>query len=419
MTLFLILSIMAFCLAVEFFFAGTELAMVAADRIRLRHRAEAGGKGEKLALELLERPEWLMATTLTCHNVAFVTNVTLGTVLILQWVGPQYGELVTLLILSPFLLVLGEIVPKSLFQQQADRIAPKAAYVVWFASRLLYPVIFLISRVTGGLLRRSERENLPFVTREELNLMLQTTSRGGDVKAEERRMIHRIFTFGNTTAREAMVPMVEVVAVPETASVEDIVAKMEEKGYSRIPVYQERVHNIVGVVNVFDVLTLSPEEQSPKGIVQPVYYVPESMRADDLLRALEERGENLAVVVDEYGGSIGIVTVEDLLEEIVGEIQDEFETEIKQYYRLPDGSFLIKARMEVDAINEELGLQIPKGSYETLAGYITTHLERIPRPGEVLRSSGLELTVVYATSKSVKEVRVRRLPPEAGQARNS
>lgn len=119
------------------------------------------------------------------------------------------------------------------------------------------------------------------------------------------------------------------------------------------------------------------------------------------------------MVVDEYGGSIGIVTVEDLLEEIVGEIQDEFEAEAKPYQRLPDGSFLIEARMEIDAINEELGLQIPKGSYETLAGFVITQLERIPQPGEVLRTSGLELTIVHATPKSVKEVRVRRLPPEA------
>ncbi|MFQ5693819.1 MAG: hemolysin family protein [Nitrospinota bacterium] len=403
------LAIIFVCLAAEFFFSGAELAMVAADRIRLKNRADSGQWGPRMALNLLEAPERLVATTLTCHNVAFVTNVTIGTWLILTFADPRYGEILTLLVMTPLLLIVGEIVPKSLFREKADLIAPKAAYVVWTASKVFFPIIYLVTGITRLFLKHSEEERSVSVTREELDLMLQRKTGGGDVHVEERRIIHRIFGFGDTTAREARVPLVEVTDMPETAAVGEVVLRMVEKAYSRIPIYREETHNIVGVVTAFDVLTAPADDKDLKEYVRPVLYVPESMPADDLLRTLRDRGEHLAVVVDEYGGSVGIVTVEDLLEEIVGEIYDEHQEAPTFYERLPDGSFRIDARMEVDAINETLGLGLPKGRYETLAGFVTKTLERIPREGEEFESAGLKFRVTDSTPKRVLEVVVRRM----------
>ncbi|MFQ5912477.1 MAG: hemolysin family protein [Nitrospinota bacterium] len=402
-------AIIFICLAAEFFFAGVELAMVAADRLRLKSRADAGERGPIIALRLLESPERLVATTLTCHNLAFVTNVTVSTWLILSLAGPKYGEVLTLVVMAPLLLTLGEIVPKSLFREKADVLAPKAAYVVWAASKVFFPIVYLVKRFTGLFLKPSEQERSVSVTREELELMLQSKTAGGDVQMEERRMIHRIFGFGDTTAREVMVPLVEVTEMPETARVGEVALRMGEKAYSRIPIYREETHNIVGIVNAFEVLTAPSDEESIQALIRPVLYVPESMRADDLLQTLRDRGEYFAVVVDEYGGSVGIATIEDLLEEIVGEIYDEHQEAPAFYERLPGGSFRIDARMEVDAINEILGLRLPKESYETLAGFVTKTLERIPREGEEFESSGLRFRVTDATSKRVLEVVVRRV----------
>ncbi|MFQ5691961.1 MAG: hemolysin family protein, partial [Nitrospinota bacterium] len=253
------------------------------------------------------------------------------------------------------------------------------------------------------------------VTREELDLMLQTATRGGDVQTEERRMIHRIFGFGDTTVREVMVPLVEVTEMPESATIGEVGLRMGEKAHSRLPIFHEETHNIVGVVHAYDVLTAPSDDAGIQDIIRPVHYVPESMRADDLLRTLRDRGEHLAVVVDEYGGSVGIVTEEDLLEEIVGEIYDEHQEAPTLFERLPDGSIRIDARMEVDAINETLGLGLPKGRYETLGGFVTETLERIPSEGETFERAGWRFQITDATSKRVLEVIAhrtdRRRPP--------
>ena len=403
-----VLVIILFCLAVEFFFSGAELAMVAADRGRLKTRADEGERGPDLALKLLDTPERLVATTLTCHNIAFVTNVSLSTWLILTLAGPRYGELLTLAVMTPILLIVGEIVPKSLFREKADQLAPKAAYVVWAASKILAPVVSVVTRITRAFLKEEGQGHSVSVTREELALMLQDSTEGGDVRLEERRMIHRIFGFGDTTVREVMVPLVEVTDLPETATVGEVARAMGEKAYSRLPIHRDETHNIIGIVTAFEILTAPSDEAGIKEYVRDVPYVPESMRADDLLRKLRDTDKHLAVVVDEYGGSVGIVTVEDLIEEIVGEIYDEHQEAPTLYERLPDGSHRIDARMEVDAINETLGLGFPKGRAETLGGFVTETLERIPREGETFEHAGMEFRVTDATAKRVLEVIVRR-----------
>ena len=221
-------------------------------------------------------------------------------------------------------------------------------------------------------------------------------------------MIHRIFGFGDTTVREVMVPLVEVTHLPETTTVGEVARAMGEKAYSRLPIHREETHNIIGIVTAFEMLTAPSDEAGIKEYVRDVLYVPESMRADDLLRKLRDTDEHLAVVVDEYGGSVGIVTVEDLLEEIVGEIYDEHQDAPTLYERLPDGSHRIDARMEVDAINETLDLGLPKGRAETLGGFVTETLEHIPREGETFERAGLEFRVTDATAKRVLEVIIRR-----------
>jgi putative hemolysin len=402
------LVIIIVCLAVEFFCSGAEIAMVAADRGRLKTRADDGERGPDLALKLLDTPERLVATTLTCHNIAFVTNVTLSTWLILTLAGPRYGELLTLAVMTPILLIAGEIVPKSLFREKADQLAPKAAYVVWAASKILAPVVGVVTRITRAFLKEEAQGHSVSVTREELALMLRDSTEGGDVRLEERRMIHRIFGFGDTTVREVMVPLVEVTDLPETATVGEVARAMGEKAYSRLPIHRDETHNIIGIVTAFEILTAPSDETGIKEYVRDVPYVPESMRADDLLRKLRDTDENLAVVVDEYGGSVGIVTVEDLIEEIVGEIYDEHQEAPTLYERLTDGSHRIDARMEVDAINETLGLGLPKGRAETLGGFVTETLERIPREGETFERGGMEFRVTDATAKRVLEVTVRK-----------
>lgn len=411
------LIIIAIGFLIEAWFSGSEIALVAADRIKLRHQADSGSRAARMILQFLDRPDRLLATVIFCHNLAFVTNVTLSTALLISFYGEETGELLTMALVSPALLVLAEMVPKSIFQEKADRIAPAAIYVVLIASWIFYPVILVLARIVSlfqRVLGVAEEKRVPFVTKEELDLIIQRTDQESEVEPEEKQMIHRIFSFADTAAKEAMVPLVEVVAAEETDRVEEVIQKMLERGFSTIPIYHEEIHNIVGIVSTFDLLYVKHRQQPVLAFMRPAHYVPEQMRVDDLLKEMQHRRIHMAIVVDEYGGSVGIVTVEDLLEEVVGEIEDEYDPNRELYEQLPDGGYLIDARMEVDAINEQLGLEIPEGDYETLGGFIIHFLQRIPEGGKTFQYEELVFTIASATNKRVEEVKISKLTEPEG-----
>ncbi|MBI2876876.1 MAG: HlyC/CorC family transporter [Candidatus Tectomicrobia bacterium] len=416
------LILIAIGFVIEAWFSGSEIALVAANRLKLRHQADSGSRAAQMILQFLDRPDWLLAAVIFCHNLAFVSNVTLSTALLIYFYGEETGELLTLLLVSPTLLILAEMVPKSIFQEKADRIAPIAIYVVVVASRLFYPVIFILARIVSlfqRVLGAAEERRVPFVTKEELDLIIQTTGHEGEVEPEEKQMIHRIFSFADTTVEEAMVPLVQVVAAEETDTVEEVIQRMVETGVSSIPIYHEEVHNIVGIVSTFDLLYVKDRQRPVLAFMRLAHYVTENMRVDDLLKEMQQRRIHMAIVVDEYGGSVGIVTVEDLLEEVVGEIEDEFDPRRELYEQLPDGGYLIDARMEIDAINEQLGLEIPEGDYETLGGFVIHYLQRIPEEGKTFQYDDLLFTIASATNKRVEEVKINKpAEPESSKSLN-
>lgn len=221
-------------------------------------------------------------------------------------------------------------------------------------------------------------------------------------------MIDKIFNLGETRVREVMVPLVDVAALPETATPEQAIALIQERGFSRIPVFSDQVFNIVGVVTAMDLLRRGAEAPTLKALVRPATYVPETKRVDDLLSEMRKARIHLAVVVDEYGGAGGIVTLEDILEEIVGEIQDEHERAPATIERLPDGSYWVAGRVGIDELNATLEWDLPKADYETVAGLGLAILQRIPRVGEQFRVGRYHLTVLEADERRVIAVKIAR-----------
>jgi putative hemolysin len=411
------------CLGAEAFFAGSETALYSANKLKIRHRAEQGSRGAQLILQMLDKPERLLGSTLVMHNLVVVTGTSLATALFVSWLGHR-GAWVALGVMTMLALTIGEIFPKTIFQHYADRLAGIIVYPIRVVFYACYPAAhastWLISQGLRSLGLRSEKKS-PFVTKEELELLVRLSDRGSTLGVHERRMIRRIFGFSDTRVREAMIPLVEVVALEDTATVEELVQAIREHGFSRIPIFQDNIHNIVGWVNAFDILSLPAGERSFRHLIRPAYYVPETRRIGDLLRDVQQKGVPLAVVVDEYGGAVGIVTIEDMLEEIVGEIEDEYDAGARLYEVLSDGSFRIDARMEIDAINEILALNLPTGDYTTLAGFILAQLERIPQRGELLVHDGLMLEIEEATNRTIERVHVfpRPSPPAEGEREGS
>jgi CBS domain containing-hemolysin-like protein len=408
------LTLVGLCLLGSAFFSAAEIAFLAANRVRLRHLAEQGSRVARGYLEAFQRPERLLSTAMMGVTIAHVSASAVATTLLQPWAERRAPFWATL-ILTPAMLVVGEILPKALAQSRATGVALRLYDPLRGAAWLLTPLVVTANALVRGLLQtvgRADRRD-PFVSRDDLRLLFQAEPAGStDVREEEREMIDGIFDLVETSVREIMVPLVDVVAVEDTATVEEVVVRIRDSGRSRLPVYHDRIDNVVGVVTSLDILRRGSGEATIGSLLRPAYFVPETKRISDLLREMQRQRIQLAVVVDEYGGAEGIVTVEDIVEEIVGEIEDEHETRSSALVPLPDGGYLVAARMELDELNETLEWDLPKKAYETVGGLMLAALGRIPRPGEQVVVGAYELSVVDADERRILKVKVRRRTPE-------
>ncbi|MFP3867512.1 MAG: hemolysin family protein [Desulfobacteraceae bacterium] len=415
MIIWTVLLIFVPLLILEAFFSSSEIALVAANRRRLQHLADKGQRRAALALKLLSKPERLFATTLVGANLAEICNTVLVTALLIEYLGWK-GEIVAMLALPPLVLLLAEITPKSIARQRPNRLARHLSPILWIVSWLIYPITMIfaaLSRFVLVLTGAPQTSQVPFVTREELQMVVKVSRPEVALKGEERAIIHRILHFSQTTVKEVMVPLIEVAAIPETFLVSQALAELQRTHFSRLPVYRQRIDNIIGVLHSFDLLGEEPSSRAIKPLVRGVEYVPEIKRVDYLLGEMQRMGLHLAVVVDEYGGAVGIVTIEDLLEEIVGEIADEFDQEMPPFQKLWEGIYLVNARMEIQALNEALGLELPLGNYETLGGFLIHQLGDIPRSGDRLQFQNLTFIIRSATVRAIKEVEIHVRPTTA------
>ncbi len=414
--------IICLCLIFEAFFSGSEIALISVNRFKLKHDAESGSTSAQQVEKLLEQPEKIFATTSVGTNLAVVTSTAVCTSLLVNIFGEK-GDFYSILIMAPVVLLFGEILPKAVFQEATDVLSPKVVKPLrWFMS-LFYPVVVLMAWITNSVLKvisigRFEKGRL--VTREDLQYWLKEGGKESKLDEEERKMIHNVFRFSEMPVGKCMVPLIHTVAVEENSTVSQTLKALEESQYtySRIPVFLNRAFNITGILNTFDFLDCKETNQSIKPFLRSAYYVPKTKRIDDLLRELQHMGTHMAIVVDEYGGAVGLVTIEDILEEIVGEIEDEFDEGENLYEKISDYRYAIDASMEVDAINEKLLLKLPTGDYETLGGLILDKLTRIPKIGEKLEWENFTFRIKEADQKRILSVEVL-LKPEKNEGKKN
>ncbi len=403
----LALLIVGVCLAAEFFFSGCEIAMVAADRILLRRKANGGHEGAKLALAFLDKPERMISVMLFGHNAAIVTAATVTT---LAFLGKPGGEAAAVAFMTPVSLVFAETMPKMLFQANADALVPRIVYGLRAAELVFKPVVFVIEKITIAVARllKVQAGHTLLVTRDELRLLVDEDA-GTAIPEDEREMIKSVLDFGESTVYDVMVPLSEVSVLPEDASIAQAAAEIAEKQHTRIPVYRERADQIVGVLMAHDVLAAetSGRQGTVADVARPALYVPESRPTADLLVELQQTKQHLAVVVDEYGGATGICTVEDILEEIVGEIDDEYDRGPPTIRPEGPGLWRVLGRTKLAELNRQLHIDLPEGDYESVAGLVLHRLQRIPKEGEQLRIDEVNITVLSTSDRAIDELRIR------------
>jgi CBS domain containing-hemolysin-like protein len=416
MDLLLLLLLMAVFLLLKGFFSGSEIALVNADKLKLHHRADQGHKAAQLILKLFQKPDVLLGTTLVGTNVATVVLTTLGTMLMIRNYG-ELGDLYAFLLFTPVFLILGEVVPKSVYQQKSDVIAPIVIYPLRAFSWLFYPVVFIFSRVarlaarlTGGA---KSGQNV-FITREQMRALIDMAERGSNVDSFDQVRIKRVIRFAETTVGEAMVPVAEVTAISRDKTVRRAVSLVRRRGYNRLPIYEGNISNIVGILTLSTWDLMDPElsQRSLPELTTPALYVSPFQTIDELLPTLRQRDDHMAVVVDEFGSAVGIITMEDILEEVVGEIDvgydfEEYLPRRKRIFEMVDEQvYLMDSRLPIAEVNEVLEIDLPARDYHTLGGLVMARLRHIPQEGESIVASGFRFTVERATERAIVQLRV-------------
>jgi len=429
------LALLAILILVNAFFASAEIAIISVNKLHLKGQAEAGSRTAALILQLAENSSRFLATIQIGVTMAgFLASASAAVTLahtfhdffqtltfvpapyIDEFAEPLAVATVTVL-LSLVMLILGELVPKAVALHYAERFAYLSAWPVYILSLVAYPFVQFLTLATDvitwplGVRRRSA---LPFITAEEIKTMVDAGEEEGVLETGEKEMIYSVFEFGDTLVREVMVPRIDVVAVGADMSLDQVLDTIIQAGFSRIPVYRENIDDVMGVIYAKDLLRRMRDNGlvgQASDLARPAYFIPETKKVDQLFREMQRDKIHMALVVDEYGGTAGVVTIEDLVEEIVGEIQDEYDwAEEVVVEKVSDREGIFNARVDLDDVNRLMGLELEAEDVDTLGGLIYSHLGRVPDVGDKVELEEAVITVLSLVGRRIKQVRVTKRP---------
>lgn len=423
MSLYLIIAVILVCLILEALYSGGEVALFSSDINKIKYYARKGSSAAMQAVKLKENPEWFISTALIGTNLAIIIASTLATGLLIAHFGQALGEQIAFLIMLPALFVI--IIVRSIFQHYPEFMAMKVAHFIRLSSFVFYPLAYIVAAVSRGAVNISFDQKVKqpsYITKEGLKYILGEKTEGSDILKTEKEMVGRVFDFSELTAEEIMVPISALTLLPQTMKIQEAARVVAAKKYMRVPVYSDTVYNIVGILHYFDLLDiLLQQQQAPTEALSAaevagymrtdVFYVPETKKAGPLLMDMQRKNEHMAVIVDEYGGAVGIVTMEDIAEEIVGSIDEEYNKGERLYKKIAPGRYLINGRMKIDDLNQILLTNLPEGNYETLGGFLIQQAGRIPLRRERLEHDRIIFIVEDADQKSIREVMVI-FPPQ-------
>ncbi len=408
-TLYLVFLVI--CLLLSAFFSSSETAFIALQRFRLQHMVDTKVKGAQRVTRLVERPERLLSTILLGNNFVNVAAAALATVLAVSVWGQEQGVLIATIGLTIVLLVFSEITPKTLATRHAEKLSLFYARPIAAMAWIFTPFVAVLSWIASGVTRLVGGTPLhrSLVSEEEIRSMITVGHKEGLVEEEEAEMLHKVFEFGDRQVSEAIVPRPEVISVEKGATLADFLAIYAESPMSRFPVYEENMDNVVGILSVKDVLMALAKgaithEDTIDDLIRPAYFTPETKRIGELFTEMRDKNYRMCVVVDEYGGTAGVVSLSRLMEEIVGPVGDELAEAEKEYEPINEYTFQVDGGMRIDEANEEMGLELPEGDYETVAGFILHLLGHIPRQGQQIRYKDLKLVVTRMRGRKIDEI---------------
>ncbi|MDE0300337.1 MAG: hemolysin family protein [Candidatus Poribacteria bacterium] len=408
------------------FYSGSETATVSLDRLKIYQLAEQGDKKAQIVKKLVDTPEKTLGMTLVGTNIANVLASQMGllfVIALLQMSTIVQTILASLrtneqaaatLISTGLILVFGELLPKTIFRVKANSLALRYAVPLRISNIILRPIVNGISYLTGFLVRIGQKRAAPAAPdtqRDELRLLASMGEQSGGILEDQRRMIHSVLNLHNRTVEQVMVPLVDIVAVERDTNVDTFLKIAAEAGYSRIPVFEDQVNNVIGIVHLLDIIYSNDDSKRLESFIRPnLHFVPASKPTNVLLKEIQQSHHTMVFVVDEYGGVVGLSTVEDLLEEIVGELSDERDQRDDPEVAHVIGPRLLECdgRTEIGILSDKYEVPIPVGDYETVAGFVLDRVGNIPNPGDKIETDDFVITVSDADARSIRKVRIRR-----------
>ncbi len=411
MTLFLYALLFALTFVLAAIFAGLETGLVSIDQLRLENEARHNRRLQPV-LRFVQNPDRIFGLTLTGTNICHVILSTLFTVFILRAllgnVDEDTRQLATLG-LSGVILVFAEIIPKMLFRDYPYSMVTRTFGFTRSAAAVLRPIISIFNRYNAWLARVLKVENVP-LTREDLAYILEQSKSENKIQQHQKEMLEDALEFRDLRARNVMIPRTEIVAVEADTPLDEVIELARAEGYTRFPIYSDNLDQIIGILIIYDLIDRDPKKRTARDYAREVLFVPEAMDVFALLREMQAQRKSMVIVVDSYGGTSGLLTVEDILEEIVGEIEDEYDTEEeREVEKVNDDTYLVNGFVEVDELNDEYEMDLPhEDDYETLAGLIIHRLARIPAMGQKLRVGDWDLEVLQVTRRKIQRVKLTR-----------
>lgn len=386
------------------FFSASEIAFIVANKIKIELRARKGNLYAKNAYFFIKRPDYFFSTILISNNIVNIAFASLSSLFLLTVFG--FEEFEILITSTILLLVFGELIPKFLGREQADSLVLAASIPLRLVTFILYPLVKITSKISSVVSRmnkKEEEEILEIIDKEDIQNLIEESSEAGKMDEEQSDIIGKVIEIREQRVYEAMTPRTDIVGIDIEDTISDVLDKFIESGYSKLIVYEENLDNIRGVVLMKDLFNNPPDLKS---ITREVLFVPDSKKSLEMLNEFLAKQFSIAVVVDEFGGTAGIITIEDLIEELFGEISDEYDVEEKLSRKVNANTYLFSGKAEIDQINEEYEINIEEGDYETIAGFITSRLGRIPIKGETFKIEHFTITILKADKTRIDLVKL-------------
>jgi len=386
------------------FFSGTELAYVVANKLKIEVRARKKNFAALHAQFFVEHPQTFYSTILIGNNIVNIALASLSAVFLVAIFG--WGEITILIVSTVIILIFGEILPKYFSRELADRVILVSAIPLRFFSYLMYPFVLLASTFSEKLTKAASQksDNISHLfDRDDVKGLVKESETVGMVDKKYSTLISRVFELGEQRVYEAMTPRIDIVGVEISKSISELISTFIESGFSKIPVFEENLDNIRGIALAKDLFSMP---KNIKEILREVSFIPETKKSFEVMNEFLDKKISIAIVVDEHGGTAGIVTMEDILEELFGEIKDEFDVDENICRKIANDTFIISGKIEIDHLNEKYDLNIEQGDYETLAGYILTKLGRIPEEGETIKIDNFTILIARSSKQKVDIVKL-------------